>query len=237
LESLVSIARDLSREVGALSFGLPVVHVYNPLDYAWGAHRDYLERFGTLGAEVVLLGMNPGPWGMAQTGIPFGEISIVKDWLEITQGVEPPDEQHPRRPIQGFTCARSEVSGSRLWGWARDRFGTPERFFARFLVLNYCPLSFLEESGRNRTPDRLPACEREPLFAACDRALARSVDALSLRWVVGIGNFAMQRAEQALEGQEVSIGRILHPSPASPAANRGWRDRAESGLTSLGIDL
>ncbi len=215
-----------------------MTHVYNPLTYAWPAHRQYLERYGgSADLEVLLLGMNPGPWGMAQTGVPFGEVGLVREWLGLEAEIGRPPDQHPKRPIDGFACHRSEVSGRRLWGWARARFRTPEAFFRRFFVANYCPLMFLEDSGRNRTPDRLPAAEREPLLAACDAALRRLVEVLEPEHVVGVGRFAEQRAQQALAGLPVGIGRILHPSPASPAANRDWQGQAEGELHALGIEL
>jgi single-strand selective monofunctional uracil DNA glycosylase len=181
--------------------------------------------------------MNPGPFGMAQTGVPFGEITLVREWIGIEEPVERPANEHPKRPVLGFDCPRSEVSGRRLWTWARDRFGTPEAFLGRFFVWNYCPLVFMEETGRNRTPDKLPAAERDPLFAACDRALVRMTDLLEPRVVLGIGKFAERRARAALDGRAVAVGSILHPSPASPLANRGWANRAEAQLAALGIRL
>jgi single-strand selective monofunctional uracil DNA glycosylase len=237
MSALVASASKLSKAVSALSFADPVAHVYNPLEYAFGAHREYLQRFGTAPKEVVFIGMNPGPWGMVQTGVPFGEVGLVRDWMGIRSGVEKPASEHPKRPVEGFDCARSEVSGRRLWGWARDRFGEPERFFERFLVANYCPLTFMGESGRNLTPDKLPAAERAPLFEACDGALRELVEVLEPEWVVGVGVFAEQRAKSALTGLDVRIGRGLHPSPASPAANRGWAEQWERDLTALGINL
>jgi len=234
---LAAIARDLRDEVSRLSFAPPVTHVYNPLEYAWEPHEEYLRRYGAGTKEVVLVGMNPGPWGMAQTGVPFGEVSLVRDWLGIDGAVGAPADPHPKRPVEGFGCRRSEVSGRRLWGWARERFGPPERFFARFFVANYCPLAFLEESGRNRTPDKLPAGECRPLYAACDRALRRTAELLAPRRVVGIGAFAEKRARAALEGLDVPIGSVLHPSPASPAANRDWSGEAERQLREQGIEL
>lgn len=231
------IADALARDLRPLRFGPPVSCVYQPLDYARAPHHLYLRRYGTGPREVLLLGMNPGPWGMTQTGVPFGEVSLVRDWLGIVARVEPPAHQHPKRPIQGFACTRSEVSGARVWGWARARFGTPERFFARFFVASYCPLTFVEASGANRTPDQLPARERAPLFAACDRALRRLVVHLEPSLVVGIGRFAEDRAREALAGTDVRVGGILHPSPASPRANQGWARQAEAGLRALGVDL
>ncbi|MHB0980239.1 MAG: uracil-DNA glycosylase family protein [Thermoleophilia bacterium] len=234
---LTQAARRLASEAATLVFGPPVTHVYNPLEYAWRPHAAYLERYGSSPREIVLLGMNPGPWGMAQTGVPFGEVASVRAWLRIEDEVNRPAAEHPKRPVEGFACRRSEVSGRRLWGWAGATFGTPEAFFDRFFVANYCPLAFLEESGRNRTPDRLPAAEREPLFAACDRALRDTVGALGARMVVGIGRFAEQRAKAALHGTDVRVGRVTHPSPANPAANAGWEALVAAELEALGVTL
>ena len=235
--NLVDIARDLAFEVDRLEFAEPVTHVYNPLVYAWAAHEQYLERYGQAPKEVLFLGMNPGPWGMAQTGVPFGEVGAVRGWLKIEAEIGRPDLEHPKRPVVGFGCTRSEVSGARLWGWARDVFGTPDRFFDRFFIANYCPLSFMESTGRNRTPDKLPAAERDRLLENCDRALRRTVECLGPDLVVGVGAFAEKRARAALPEGGPRIGRILHPSPASPAANRGWAEQATRELRELGVDL
>lgn len=234
---LEEITDDLVRELAPLRFAAPVTHVYNPLDYAREAHFRYLERYGRGRREIVLLGMNPGPFGMAQTGVPFGEVAHVRDWLGIEARVAKPSLEHPKRKIAGFACARSEVSGARIWSWAKLTFGTPEKFFARFFVVNYCPLAFMEETGRNRTPDKLAPEERRRLFAVCDRALGRMIDALAPALVVGVGAFAEARAREALAGRSLTIGRILHPSPASPAANADWAKAAASQLKSLGVRL
>jgi single-strand selective monofunctional uracil DNA glycosylase len=234
---LIRISRALARDVDRLRFDAPVSHVYNPLRYAAELHEEYLRRYGAGHKGVVLLGMNPGPFGMAQTGVPFGDVAVVRDWLGLAAAVGKPAREHPKRPVLGLDCPRSEVSGTRLWGWARDRFGTPARFFARFFVVNYCPLAFLEESGRNRTPDKLPAGEQGPLFDACDEALRHIVAALEARHVIGVGAFAEKRARLALAGTGVSIGTMLHPSPASPLANRGWAAAAEKQLAACGVSL
>jgi single-strand selective monofunctional uracil DNA glycosylase len=234
---LISISRDLARQVSCLRFAAPVSYVYRPLDYAAAPHEAYLRRYGQPPRRVVLLGMNPGPFGMVQTGVPFGDVTMVRDWLGVEAPVGKPDRVHPKRPVLGFACPRSEVSGTRLWGWARDRFATPERFFATFFVANYCPLAFLEASGRNLTPDKLPAAEQTSLFAACDEALRRLVKAMRPTHVVGVGHFAFKRAQAALSGFDVEVGTILHPSPASPLANRGWAAAASRQLAALGIAL
>ncbi len=235
--NLVDIMTALTSDISRLRFGPPVTHVYNPLVHARKSYTCYVERFGAAPRDVLLVGMNPGPWGMVQTGVPFGEVNVVRDWLGIEAPVTKPASEHPKRPVQGFACQRSEVSGARLWGWARATFKTPRRFFARFLVVNYCPLCFMESTGRNRTPDKLPGAERAPLFEACDRAIRRTVEHLRPQHVIGIGVFAETRLRAALTGYDGQIGRILHPSPASPAANQDWASKAAAELRALGIRL
>lgn len=234
---LVAIARRLRSDVSRLKFAAPVAYVYDPLVYAWKPHRAYLERFGRGRPRVILLGMNPGPFGMAQTGVPFGDVGMVRGWLGIEGPVGRPAREHPKRPVAGFHCPRGEVSGQRLWGWARDNFVTPQRFFERFFVANYCPLAFIEASGRNRTPDKLPRTEQAALYKACDTALRRTVERLRPEHVVGVGRFAADRAAAALKGSGIRFGVMPHPSPASPAANRGWAAQATRALADLGIAL
>ena len=231
------IYRELSASLEGLPFGPPTAFVYNPLDYARDPAEQYLAKAGGGCKEVVFLGMNPGPWGMAQTGVPFGTVEFVRDWMGIEAPVGKPREEHPKRPVLGFEIQREEVSGSRFWSWAQQRFGTPQRFFEHFFVANYCPLVFMEETGRNRTPDKLPLHERRKLFDICDRALTEIVGILEPRQVIGIGKFAEDRARQALSGSGIPVHRILHPSPASPVANRGWMEQAERQLESLGVRL
>jgi len=237
MPELVKVSRSLSRAVSKLDFGGPVTHVYNPLQYAKRPHELYLNRFGASPKEAVFVGMNPGPFGMGQTGVPFGDVGFVRDWMGIEARVDRPPDEHPKRPVLGFACERSEVSGSRLWGWAQDRFGTPEKFFSRFFVLNYCPLIFMESTGRNRTPDKLPVDERASLLSVCDEALRAAVEILDPKLVVGVGVWATKRARAALGNEGPKIGTVLHPSPASPKANRGWAPQAESDLRGLGLEL
>ena len=194
-----------------------------------------MRKFSAARKRIIFLGMNPGPFGMVQTGVPFGEVAAVRDWLKIECPVGKPEREHPQRPVTGFACMRSEVSGRRLWGLFAERFGTPEQFFAEHIVMNYCPLAFLESGGRNRTPDKLPAYEKAALFATCDRHLRRFVAVLQPEWLIGVGDFAAKRAECLLQNSPLNIGRILHPSPASPAANRNWKGLATRQLKELGV--
>jgi single-strand selective monofunctional uracil DNA glycosylase len=230
-----TIIDALLADLNRLTFRPPTAVVYNPLDYARAGYEAYLNRFGAPPRAVILLGMNPGPWGMAQTGVPFGDVASVSGWLGIREPIGQPVMVHPKRPVDGFACRRREISGHRLWGWARAEFGTPDRFFSRFFVANYCPLMFVEKSGRNITPDKLPMTERKPLLEACDRALGDLIAHMTPKWVIGIGTFAARRIESVLSGAKVTCGRITHPSPANPKANRGWADRIRAELTEAGI--
>ena len=232
---LINAARKLGETVEPLKFPRPVAHVYNPLAYAWLAHEKYLRKFGAGPKRVLFLGMNPGPFGMAQTGVPFGEVAAVRDWLGINEPVGKPPREHPKKPVAGFACPRSEVSGRRLWGLFAATFDRPEKFFAAHFVVNYCPLLFLDEGGRNLTPDKLPAEPAAKLFAACDAHLRRMAEILAPEWLIGVGDFAARRAALIFPETPLRIGKILHPSPASPAANRGWAAAAERQLRELGV--
>jgi single-strand selective monofunctional uracil DNA glycosylase len=236
---LQKISSVLASGCDILRFGPKVHTVYNPLVYAACPHNLYLKLAGYATKKVIFLGMNPGPWGMTQTGVPFGEIAAVRDWLGIEAAVNKPEREHPKRPVEGFACTRSEVSGRRLWGLFRERFGTPENFFREHFVANYCPLVFMDQGGANITPDKLSRDEAGPLYEICDRALADTINLLKPEWVIGIGGFAKKRIDRALnaglrDGQ-FAAAQILHPSPASPRANAGWGRETTKTLRELGV--
>jgi single-strand selective monofunctional uracil DNA glycosylase len=236
----IRAARKLSQEVSQLDFSACVPWVYNPLDYAWAAHEQYLTKAARSSCRVIFLGMNPGPWGMAQTGVPFGELAAARDWLGIDAPIRKPQHEHPKRPIEGWACKRSEVSGRRLWGLFAERCNSADEFFDEHFVANYCPLVFMEESARNVTPDKLPAAAREPLEAACDAHLAKLIQQLAPQWVIGVGAWAEGLAKRVIEQHQipgVQTGRILHPSPASPAANKGWAAIATKQLLQMKVWL
>jgi single-strand selective monofunctional uracil DNA glycosylase len=232
-----AIFSDLVAELETLSFAGSAAYVYNPLVYAAEPHLAYFRRYGRAPRAILLVGMNPGPWGMAQTGVPFGEVAAVRDWLKIGGRVGEPAQPHPKKPVTGFACHRSEVSGRRVWAWAKHAFTTPERFFTHFLVFNYCPLLFLDHDGRNLTPDKLKMGVRRPMQAACDRALRRAVGHLKPSQVIGIGRYAESQIARALKGLPLCIGCITHPSPANPKANRGWEAIITQELSDMGITI
>ena len=227
-------AETLRDSVNNLRFSERAAYVYNPLDYAWEMHAAYVDKFARATCDVIFLGMNPGPFGMAQTGIPFGEVKAVRDWMKLDAPISSSIKTHPSRPILGLQCKRSEVSGKRLWGLFQSRYGSADVFFKKHYVLNYCPLLFLEEGGRNLTPDKLPSADLKQLYHYCDEHIRDVVTAMQPTYLVGVGQFAEKRLSMVF-GDTVTIARVLHPSPASPAANRGWAAQAANELEATGV--
>ena len=220
-QKVLACSTKVASDTRNLRFALPVTHISRPLDHAREPHEAYLTRFARCEGSILFLGMNPGPWGMSQTGVPFGEVAAVRSFLGLEGAVDSPADAHPNRPIEGFSCTKSEVSGRRFWGLMQERFGTADAFAASHFVWNWCPLAFMEASGRNRTPDKLPADERLALTGPCDLCLRDLVEILKVPHVIGVGKVAEAAARRALP-DEVRVTSILHPSPASPAANRDW---------------
>ncbi len=238
-ETLIEAAADLRRSLAKLDFSSVAEWVYDPFDYAWEPYCEYITRYARTSVKRVFMGMNPGPWGMAQTGIPFGEVASVRDWLKITSVAKKPQREHPKRPIEGLNCSRSEVSGYRMWGLFRERYGTPKKFFSEHFVINYCPLAFMDANARNLTPDKFPRSIRESLEDACDQHLIAVLDALQPKDFIGVGSFAEKCGKRCISrltmNEKPNLMRILHPSPASPAANRDWAGQVTKSLIDAGI--
>lgn len=210
--------------------------VYNPLMYAWDVHKKYIEIAGGRGAKTVMLGMNPGPHGMGQMGIPFAATSMVRDLLGISGiPVGQPSDPHPRRPVIGLDYPREEVSGTRVWSLLSDTYGSSESIFEKVFLVNHCPLMLLDgDRATNVTPDKISGQTARSLLERCDEHLVEVVDILGAETVIGIGKFAERRALAALEGMDVEVRGCWHPSPASPLANRNggrdWRENVSSVL-------
>jgi len=239
MTSLAKAAKSLSDACNKLTprLGKKVSWIYNPLDYAWEVHNQYLREYGDLGGKTILLGMNPGPWGMGQTGVPFGDVSKVRDYLRLTGDVSQPERLHPKRPVIGLESNRNEVSGTRLWGIIEDIFGSAEEAHANIFVVNHCPLLMFDEGGKNLTPDKLSGQSAKELLDLCNLHLRQVVEILGATQVIGVGAYAEKQAKKALVGIDIDITRIPHPSPASPLANRNggadWRHAVKKVLSEL----
>lgn len=237
-EQLIAATRSLTKRLTTLHFSPPVAHTYNPLTYAGDNYELYLRRYADSPKQNFFLGMNPGPFGMAQTGIPFGEVNAVKHWLNLQAPIRPPADQHPKRPILGLNCTRSEVSGLRLWGLFQECFSTPEAFFQDNFVANFCPLVWMNESGANITPDKIKAQEISPVEDACLDYLETQIRLLNPTRLIGVGAYAGKKLElvaRRFPNRTFTLGTLLHPSPASPIANKLWPQRPIEQLQTLGI--
>lgn len=165
-------------------------------------------------------------------------MNVVREWLQIEGRVGKPVREHPLRTIQGMNCTRSEVSGQRFWGLIKELCETPQSFFKYCFVHNYCPLSFLLNSGKNITPPELKAQEKNPLFEICDESLLKIVHLLKPKLIIGVGKFAEDRAARALNNANiygVGVHSILHPSPVNPTANKCWKEKVMQQMNDLQI--
>lgn len=241
-EQVVERTMRFSKDVGNLSFSVDC-YVYNPLEYAWDVHKEYITRYVCRETRFFFLGMNPGPFGMVQTGVPFGEVEAVRSWLGLYGHVGKPFPEHPGRPVLGFDCTRSEVSGRRLWGLMADRFGTPEAFFQDHCIMNYCPLAFLDKgrTARNIPVDALPVSERRVLEDICTEYTRDVIRLVNPHVLIGVGGYARKKLESMAawfmenEGRAFETLTILHPSPGSPAANSGWAEKVTATLEDAGV--
>mgnify|MGYP001169323137 FL=1 len=240
VERLIRAATSLRDDVRPLGMKLVsegrIDVCYNPLDYAWDAHVAFLRRMGGSGARTVILGMNPGPHGMGQMGIPFAATSVVRDLLGITGiPVNQPETPDPRRPVVGLEYPREEVSGTRLWGLLAEHYGDAGAIASRVFLVNHCPLMlFSGPRAANITPDKVGGKSAQALLERCDQHLREVVAALDAQRVIGVGKFAESRARSALADEVVEVVGCWHPSPASPLANRNagadWRANVRAVL-------
>lgn len=224
-DQYLMLEQKLCNQLRGIQFQKPVSHIYNPLVYAFETHADFVRRFTNKQKPILFLGMNPGPFGMSQNGVPFGEVGTVRDWLGIQGTVHKPAREHPKRPVMGLSCHRSEVSGSRFWGFFKNYCKSPENFFRNCLIHNMCPLAFMARSGRNLTPPELFVWDRNMLTQACSAALLELIDMFNIQVIVAIGRYVEARALQALKEANITnikVHCLQHPSPLNPQANKGW---------------
>ena len=221
IDDILSAYRALSSSLDALVPESPVL-TYNVLSYAWDNHEAYLRMALGKGAGTVMLGMNPGPYGMAQTGVPFGAVSFVRTYLGIDGKVGHPANESPLRPIVGMDIRRDEASGKAVWTMA-SHYGSRDEFLSRCTVLNYCPLLFLDEKGRNFTPDCLQRDFRSKIEDLCTASLSSILAILSPSSVIALGRFAEGKAKACTSA---SVYYFPHPSPLNPSSYSFWKEKA-----------
>lgn len=238
MADLAKLALGLSRQLAPLRSRLGATHVYDPSDYARAPMGEYLRRYCAGEKRILFMGMNPGPWGMAQTGVPFGAVPWVRDWMGISGKVGAPPDAHPQRPVLGWKCPRVEVSGDRLWSFFGHAHGSAADFFSSRCVVNYCPLLFLSANDggvRNIAVNKMTGNAAGKMFALCDEHMDAVLRATRPEIAIGIGDWAERRLLRLAGLGSLQVGKILHPSPASPLANRGFAKVAAEQLRVLGV--
>ncbi|KAJ8670440.1 hypothetical protein QAD02_001699 [Eretmocerus hayati] len=236
-DTFLAIECALSQKLRYINFNFPVEHIYDPVVYAYHTHAIYVTKYCHSNKKILFLGMNPGPWGMSQTGVPFGEVNIVKEWLKISGYIGKPFREQADRLVTGFSCTRSEISGRRFWSLFKELCGgDPEKFFRHSFLHNYCPIALMDAGGRNITPAELKGPEQYALYAACDEALAAVLRLLQVEIVLGVGRFAEKRAQTVVKtaGLPIKVLCIPHPSPRS-VGNENWNEKAKLKLREYGL--
>ncbi|XP_033227420.1 single-strand selective monofunctional uracil DNA glycosylase isoform X2 [Belonocnema kinseyi] len=230
-DAILALEKNLSTKLSEIKFKAPIDYIYNPIEYAHDVHSNYVHTYCQGTKKILFLGMNPGPWGMSQNGVPFGEVSMAKEWLKMSGKIQKPPREHPERKITGFDCTRKEVSGLRFWGFFRDLCEKPENFFRHSYVHNYCPLAFMTSNARNITPADIKTEEQKKLLKICDDVLEEIFKLLKVEIVIGIGRFVEERAKIVMRNGKINIKVIYmaHPSPRA-LHNENWPEKAKATL-------
>lgn len=191
-KNLIAITAELRDKLDRLPEPAGV-EVYNPLSYAWQLHQRYLRRFVTQGPQteppfevggmgpsvstqqrrVLFIGMNPGPFGMMQTGCPFGD-KVSARQLGGLPGV-PLSDRHTEsldlsklttlkaRRTQGFGIKQRETSGQRFWEGMTELWPLTSIGRAR-VTAGGAPIVLFDEE-----PDRRAAMSTDPIeVMLCD---------------------------------------------------------------------
>ncbi len=192
--------------------------VYNVFEYAWQGWEAYIHKCAKLSAKIMLLGINPGPHGMLQTGIPFGSISAVRNYIGIHDAdIKQPTVLHKNRPVDGMKYTKEEQSGLLLWNTIESLFTNSLNFFSHCFVINYCPLAFFTQKGENITPDKLGTEERKDVEHRCTSHLLEYLNIFNTSLILAIGRYAFNKAQLLSRDLHIipqkNIIYIPHPSP------------------------
>ncbi|CAK1583332.1 unnamed protein product [Parnassius mnemosyne] len=234
-DNFFSLIDELNNKLEKFELPSAVKCVYNPTIYARYTFEMYVRKYCNSIKPIMYFGMNPGPFGMSQTGVPFGEVSSVRDWLGIEGPVGKPPKEVESRPVRGFACTRTEISGKRFWGLLKEICGTPEKFFETSFVYNYLNQQWMKSNGCNLTPGDFKVSEMKALYEICDQTFIRVLELYKVQTIVAVGKFCETRAHKAIEEHLPSKSRTIkvlylpHPSPRT-VNNNDWDQKAKEYL-------
>lgn len=214
-EDLLTLDKQTIKKMDVLKFDKKKVqYVYNPVDYAYAGYSRYVRKYLKSSKKILFVGLNPGPYGMCQTGIPFGDVSTVKEWMELEMDISKPLDECPKKPVDGLKCTTVEQSGKRFWGFFKKKCGAADNFFRNAFVINYCPIAFFDRSGKNVTPNELEVSSREELEKICDEYLEKVVEMVKCEIIICVGRYAEHKVKSIfIDNSEINILYMKHPSP------------------------
>uniref|UniRef100_A0A182MSA2 Uracil-DNA glycosylase-like domain-containing protein n=1 Tax=Anopheles culicifacies TaxID=139723 RepID=A0A182MSA2_9DIPT len=237
-QQVYCIERELSAALRKVALPSEVAACYDPIEYASAIHCAYLQRFLDGPKAVLFIGMNPGPWGMCQTGVPFGYVPAVRDWMGLRGTVAKPTPELAARPVEGLACTREEQSGKRWWGLYQELCGTADCFFRSCFVYNLCPLAFFHQSGRNITPSELKGKAKGEIQSISEQYLETALKVLKPKIIISVGRYTEDRVKTLTKqnriGPTIVTYCMPHPSPRS-LNNTNWSQKAKLWLSEHGI--
>jgi len=204
--------------------GLKAVAAIDPTSYAFGNYTRFMQLAASGPRLALFVGMNPGPHGMAQTGIPFGDVDTARVLLGGADTIDPLPGLRAASgaawDCKGLAYHRGEQSGMRLWSALSQLCGSPQAALERCCIVNYCPLYMVGPELENITPSDLPRRHdiTRALEAACDEHLRQLVLGLEVKTVLSFGSYAHASARRALSGFPVDFYTTPHPSPRRGSA-------------------
>ncbi|XP_013171163.1 PREDICTED: single-strand selective monofunctional uracil DNA glycosylase [Papilio xuthus] len=222
---------DLNNKLEIFQFPAAIKCIYNPTIYARHTFEMYVRKYCNTKKSIMFFGMNPGPFGMSQTGVPFGDVSSVREWLGIEGPVGKPPKELETRPVRGFECTRTEISGKRFWGLLKEICGTPEKFFESSFVYNYLNQQWMKTNGCNLTPGDFKVTEMKALYEICDPIFIKVLELYNVQTIIAVGKFCETRAHKAIEaylpskGKTIKVLYLPHPSPRT-VNNNNWDEKA-----------
>lgn len=229
-KQFLDIECDLNNELNELQFPKNITHIYNPIVYALNLHCQYIKKFLNGKKKVMLIGMNPGPNGMVQNGVPFGNTNTVKNLMKIQGQVDQPPSLNPKRPVTGLSCTTEEPSGVRIWNLLQKLAGSLEVFGEQCFLHNFCPLAFFDEQGKNITPSELKGKIKSTLRDICLKYLEKEIQLIQPEIIIAIGSYVgdslRKLSKQSIYVRtNIKILQLAHPSPRS-LNNNNWPEKA-----------
>ncbi|XP_073819638.1 uncharacterized protein isoform X2 [Musca autumnalis] len=174
--------------------------IYNPLDYdAAKIHKDYLKRYLKGPKRVLFVTMNPASHGELQTGIPFGHMPTIREYMKLKSTIIDSPVPHPSEDEE----QERENNSIYFWQMIREIFYSQNFFLSKFFqqrfVHSFCPLAFIDGEKQFVTLENLPdKTYRKEVTKACVHILEKQLKLLQPDMVIVMGGYVhgnMQRSK------------------------------------------